>query len=234
MRRIHQQEKEQLKKLFRQERIDRFEDRFKVLEAFFGTERHVTAEELAESMEDAAPPPPLVAETLDMMCHFGFAQANRFDNGVVRYEHRHLGLHHDHMICTRCRRIIEFTDEALEALQEQIAGAHGFHMLWHRMEIYGICDACLAERVQQVPLVAARQGERLIIREFTGGTTSRMRLLTMGLRVGDEIEVITNLSKGQVVVAADHHRYALGRGLARKILVEPAAPPAPAAAGAAR
>ncbi len=234
MRRIHQQEKEQLKKLFRQERIDRFEDRFKVFETFIGTERHVTAEELAGSMDGSTFSTALVAETLDMMCHFGFAQANRFDNGVVRYEHRHLGFHHDHIVCTRCRRIIEFTDDALEALQEQIAGAHGFHMLWHRMEIYGICEDCLKERVPRVPLVTARQGERLIIREFTGGTTSRMRLLTMGLRVGDEIEVITNLSKGQVVVAADHHRYALGRGLARKILVEPVEPPARVVAGAAR
>jgi Fur family ferric uptake transcriptional regulator len=48
-----------------------------------------------------------------------------------------------------------------------------------------------------------------------------MRLLTMGLRIGDPIEVITNQKKGQVVIAADFKRYALGRGLAEKIMVEP-------------
>ena len=72
-----------------------------------------------------------------------------------------------------------------------------------------------------MPLVSAKQGERLEIKEFTGGATSRMRLSTMGLRVGDKLEVVTNLSKGQLVVAVDYKRYVLGRGLANKILVEP-------------
>jgi Fur family ferric uptake transcriptional regulator len=43
----------------------------------------------------------------------------------------------------------------------------------------------------------------------------------MGLRVGDKIDIITNLNKGQMVVAVDYNRYVLGRGLAKKILVEP-------------
>jgi Fe2+ transport system protein FeoA len=42
----------------------------------------------------------------------------------------------------------------------------------------------------------------------------------MGLRIGDKIEVVTNLDRGQLVVATDYNRYALGRGLAKKILVE--------------
>jgi Fe2+ transport system protein FeoA len=44
----------------------------------------------------------------------------------------------------------------------------------------------------------------------------------MGLRAGDEVEVITNNSQGQMVIAADYKRYVLGRGLAQKIMVEPA------------
>jgi Fur family ferric uptake transcriptional regulator len=47
-----------------------------------------------------------------------------------------------------------------------------------------------------------------------------MRLLTMGLRKGDRIEVITNNGYGQLAIAADLKRYVLGRGLAEKIMVE--------------
>jgi Fur family ferric uptake transcriptional regulator len=43
----------------------------------------------------------------------------------------------------------------------------------------------------------------------------------MGLRLGDEIEVISNNSQGQMAIAADYKRYVLGRGFAQKILVEP-------------
>jgi Fur family ferric uptake transcriptional regulator len=155
------------------------------------------------------------------MCSFGFAKKIKFENGPVRYEHKHLGKHHDHMICTKCRNIIEFENQQLENLQIQIAAAHGFHMLQHKMEIYGICSDCLKTHMYPMSLVMAKQGERLIINDFTGGAGARMRLLTMGLRVGDELDVITSSGKGQMVVAVDCRRYVIGRGLAQKVLVEP-------------
>ena len=46
MKQIHHQEKEQFRKLFEQENVDRISDRFRVLEAFLATENHLTAEEL--------------------------------------------------------------------------------------------------------------------------------------------------------------------------------------------
>ena len=222
MQQIHRQEKEQFKKLFQQEHIDRFEDRYKVLEIFLQTEAHLTADELVEVLERAGYnfSADFVRDTLKLMCRFGFAAKNRFDNGLVRYEHRHLGQHHDHMICTKCKAIFEFENDRLEDLQLQIAASRGFHMLQHRMEIYGICSDCLRERTKIMPLGVAKQGERLVIKEFAGGSGARMRLLTMGLRIGDKLEVITNQSKGQVVIAADFKRFVLGKGLAEKILVE--------------
>jgi len=222
MKQIHRQENEQFKKLFSQERIDNIEDRVKVLEAFLQIEKHVTSAELVQILNENGHPldPGLVRETLKLMCRYGFAQQNRFDNGEVRYEHRHLGLHHDHMICTKCRGIFEFKNEQLEQLQVKIAASYGFHMLQHKMEIYGICAACLRERVRVLPLTTAREGETLIIKEILGGAGARMRLLTMGLRQGDRIEIVTNISRGQLVIAADGKRYVLGRGLAQKIMAQ--------------
>jgi len=72
-----------------------------------------------------------------------------------------------------------------------------------------------------MPLILAKPGERLLIKEISGGAGAKMRLLTMGLRKGDKIEVITNNGLGQLAVAVDLKRYVLGRGLAEKITVEP-------------
>jgi len=73
-------------------------------------------------------------------------------------------------------------------------------------------------------LTVAKAGERLVIKEIRGGAGSKMRLLTMGLRKGDQIEVITDNGQGQLAIAADMKRYVLGRGLAEKIMVEPYQP----------
>jgi Fur family transcriptional regulator, ferric uptake regulator len=220
---LHKQEKEQFIKLFRQDHIDRFEDRLTVLELFLQTEHHVTVSELAELLRQSGSnvSEEFIHDTIELMCRYGFAQHNLFDNGVMRYEHRHLGQHHDHMICTKCRKIIEFENQSVEQLQEQIASDYGFHMLQHRMELYGICRECQAVRDLVISLDAAKNGERLIIRGFFGGAKARLRLLTMGLRIGDCIEVINNVQQGQLVIAVDFKRLVLGRGLAEKIQVTP-------------
>jgi Fur family ferric uptake transcriptional regulator len=225
MKPIHKKEKDQFKKLFKQDYIDNFENRFKILKVFLQSERHLTIDELYQLLKNSGYDFDLdfVTETLSLMCRYGFASKNRFYNGQIRFEHRHLGQHHDHMICTKCSRIVEFTDNQLEGLQLQIATDHGFHMLQHKMEIYGICADCIKERMQEMPLVMAKQGEKLVITDIIGGTHVRMRLLTMGLRLGDELEVITNQNRGQLVIAADYKRYVLGRGLAQKILVQQSA-----------
>ena len=125
------------------------------------------------------------------------------------------------MVCTKCKRIVEFENDQLESLQVQIATNYGFHMLQHKMEIYGICATCLKDRVRRISLATAKQGEQLLIKDFTGGAGAHLRLLTMGLRIGDTVDVVTNISKGQLVIAVDRKRYVLGRGLAKKIRVEP-------------
>lgn len=226
MKRLHTEEIEQFKTLTQQEGIDHIEDRFKILDVFLQGEDHPTLDQLLERLaqhnlhfnED------LVKDTLRLLCDFGFARRSRFDNGEIRYEHRHLGQHHDHLVCTRCKNIIEFTDPDLEERQSAVAAAHGFLMLQHRMEIYGICGRCLQERQGRITLEAAKPGERLVITDLDGGAQARMRLLTMGLRIGDRLDVITNIGHGQVVVAVDCRRYVVGRGMAQKIIVAPAGP----------
>ena len=222
MKQVHIQEKHQFKKLFKQELIDNFENRFKVLEAFLQVEKHVTVDDIVHQLKENGwkLEPEFVRETLKLMCRFGFAHRSRFNNGVVLYEHRHLGQHHDHMICTKCRKIIEFEEDQIEQLQIRTAAAYGFHLLQHKLEIYGICADCLKERIQGMPLILAKPGERLVIKEINGGANAKMRLLTMGLRIGDKIEVISNNGHSQLAVAVDLKRYVLGRGLAEKITVE--------------
>jgi len=224
MKRLHHQEKEQFKSLTEQENIDHIEERAKVLDIFLQGEDHPTLDELMERLgqNNLNFSPDLVKDTLRLLCDFGFARRSRFDNGDIRYEHHHLGQHHDHLVCTRCKNIVEFTDADLENRQLEVAAAHGFLMLQHRMEIYGICGRCLNERTDRLTLEAAKPGEQLVISDLDGGAAARMRLLTMGLRIGDRLDVITNVGRGQVVVAVDCRRYVIGRGMAQKIIVAPA------------
>jgi Fur family ferric uptake transcriptional regulator len=214
----------QFARLFEEEGIDRVNERLAVLRIFLETEEHLTSHELWELVHKAGLgfDADFVRETLRLMCRYGFAQRREFKDRESVYEHRHLGQHHDHMICIKCGKIDEFVDERLERHQARAAYQHGFYMLQHRMEIYGLCAACLAGRQTGMSLVQAKTGETLVVREFLGGAGARNRLMTMGLKTGDKIEVITNDGRGQVVVASGNSRFALGQGLAQKVMVQAA------------
>lgn len=219
---LHKQEKEQFCKLFKQDRITDFENRFAVMEAFMQADGHVSSTHILERLQDMGHrlDPEFVRDTLKLMCQYGFASKHRFDNGEVLYEHLHLGQHHDHMVCTQCRQIVEFEDPQLETLQVQAAERHGFHLLQHKMEMYGICAQCMAQRRALLPLAEAPVGERLIVARLDGGPVARARLMAMGLRIGDAVDVLTNSGHGQLVVGVDYKRIVLGRGLAQKVLVQ--------------
>ena len=50
--------------------------------------------------------------------------------------------HHEHMVCVRCGRILEFVQHEIERLQEEVCHQHGFRPLSHTLQIRGICEAC--------------------------------------------------------------------------------------------
>ena len=65
---------------------------------------------------------------------------------AARYESALDDEHHDHLICVECGRITEFCDEAIETRQEEIAKQHGFRIVDHKMELYGVCLEGCASR----------------------------------------------------------------------------------------
>lgn len=60
-----------------------------------------------------------------------------FGDGRSRYEEASED-HHDHLIDIQSGRVIEFSSTEIEALQEKIAERHGFKLVGHRLELYGV------------------------------------------------------------------------------------------------
>ena len=214
-------EKVNFKTLIEGDGADRMQERLDIIDVFLGTEAHITLEEIVHLLKEKNYDfdPVFVAQCMNRMVELGFAQKKQFEGQPIRYEHRHLGRHHDHLICTKCGKIVEFADENIEKRQLEVAARYGFHMLQHRMDVYGLCSDCLLGRQRLVSLAAAKPGEKVVIREISGGRTRRARLASMGLRPGDIIEVIANSGQGSIVLGHGHTRLAIGRGIAQVIMV---------------
>jgi Fur family ferric uptake transcriptional regulator len=59
-----------------------------------------------------------------------------------RYEATFEREHHDHLVCRRCGRVVEYHSEALEALQREIAARYEFELDDHVHELRGRCKDC--------------------------------------------------------------------------------------------
>jgi Fur family ferric uptake transcriptional regulator len=67
----------------------------------------------------------------------GLIQKNQFNDNQSSYEIKKQ--HHDHLICTKCGKIIEFMNNDLELLQEKISDEYQFRLDSHVMTLFGVC-----------------------------------------------------------------------------------------------
>jgi Fur family ferric uptake transcriptional regulator len=228
MERLHHYEREEFINICKEHGLNYSDRRLLILEAFLGTTEHLTVKTVQTQLETMGHHLDVgfIAETLDLLCRYGYAYKKEFEGQEVQYEHRHVGWHHDHLICAECGRIQEFNNPEIEALQRQIARSRNFTLLHHNMELYGICAGCRKQRRPVMPLSLVLPGEQVVIDRLVGGRQVQKRLADMGLTPGTTIEVIKASGPGPIIVAFRGSRLALGRGLSQKVLVAANSSPA--------
>lgn len=78
-----------------------------------------------------------VYRTVKLFEDAGIIERHDFRDGRSRYE-TVPEEHHDHLIDLKTGVVIEFHSPEIEALQERIAREHGFRLVDHRLELYGV------------------------------------------------------------------------------------------------
>jgi Fur family ferric uptake transcriptional regulator len=123
--------------------------RDKILHIFIKAGRHVSAEELYLRVIKVHPSIgyATVYRTLKLLAAAGLADERHFEDGYTRYEYKASDNHHDHLICTKCGLILEFENQRIEALQQDIAKQNHFKVQNHKLELYGLCKACQRKKI---------------------------------------------------------------------------------------
>jgi Fur family ferric uptake transcriptional regulator len=116
--------------------------REQILSTFLKME-HITAEQMYRLLAKKDPHIGLatIYRTLNLFCEAGLAQARHFGTQTQYDNVSHKG-HHDHLICTSCGKIVEFENDDIERLQEEVATRNGFTIQTHKLELYGLCTSC--------------------------------------------------------------------------------------------
>ena len=133
---------------FRRYRRDRrlpvTRQRVAVAEILFASDDHPSAELLRRrlSQRGAHVGMATLYRTVDALVRSGLAREHDFGEGFKRYEAVRERAEHAHLVCRRCARVTEFSNERLERMLRLTADEHRFQYERHKVEVHGVCAEC--------------------------------------------------------------------------------------------
>jgi len=137
-----------LREYLRSKKLRMTAERRWVLQGVLSREGHFDAEELLSFLHRRHMPVSRATlyRTLDHLTVAGLVKKHRFGQGHALFEPNYGRQHHDHLVCDRCGSVIEFVNQDIERLQDEVCTQHGFEPTNHVMQIFGICARCRSQR----------------------------------------------------------------------------------------
>ncbi len=83
-----------------------------------------------------------VYRTIPLLLESGVIQKSVGEGKREFFERTSAKGHHDHMLCVRCQKIIEFKCAEIEKLQDEMCKKHGFRLIFHDHRLFGYCKDC--------------------------------------------------------------------------------------------
>ncbi|MFH1851283.1 MAG: transcriptional repressor [Candidatus Neomarinimicrobiota bacterium] len=133
-----------LKAIIRQEGLRYTSQREAVWQELLSTDNHRDAENIYFKLREHGlnVSRATVYRTIEILVKHNLIRKLDLGDGKSRYEHHQDQVHHDHLICTECGRIVEFVNEPVEKLQQEIAAEFNFELSDHIHQLFGVCSNC--------------------------------------------------------------------------------------------
>ena len=115
-----------------------------IFRIFLQTEGHIDVQELYRKAKkkDSLISLSTVYRTMHLLVECGLASENTFGADTKYFEKVPGKKHHDHLVCTLCRKVEEFHHPLIEASQKEIAKQYQFLITSHEMTLFGTCSDC--------------------------------------------------------------------------------------------
>lgn len=119
--------------------------RILILQAVKRIGGHVTAEQIHAQVAPQLPALNVatIYRTLQWLNEAGLVSVTDLGAGSLVYEYHGSKPHH-HLICERCRRVIEIDHAVLESLEADLERRYGFAAHFEHLAFFGLCQECRA------------------------------------------------------------------------------------------
>lgn len=136
---------DELKKIVKQKGLKYTEQREIVLSILIHATDHLSAEDVYNKIKTQYKESNIgiatVYRALSFLEEIDLITSITFGTEGKKYESNSKS-HHDHLICTKCGKIVEFVDAEIEKRQDRVAKENKFIITSHSMQLYGTCADC--------------------------------------------------------------------------------------------
>ncbi len=136
-------EKEKFREFLTTKGLKLTKERDEILHEMLGMKKHFDPEELFIRLKTKGSKVSRasVYRTIPLLIGSGLIEEVERVDRHAHYE-RVSDDHHDHMICIKCGKVIEFYSPTLEMLQNETCQKEKFKGIRHSLEILGYCEKC--------------------------------------------------------------------------------------------
>lgn len=121
-------------------------EREKIVEVIFAIKHHIDVlhiyDEVRKRFKDTTISLATIYRTIPLLEEAGLLKSFHAKGDQKVYECVFGVDHHDHIICVTCGHITEFVCSEIESYQNKVAKQHGYRLLDHRLELFGLCKTC--------------------------------------------------------------------------------------------